>query len=185
MPWWPTRSLGFPGLSPSFAVRPTTTRVQTRPFPWLYRAHLASYPALDLLCAFAQDGLVPPWKDPSHRLGPRPTPANYSGANTGAALVTDKLLVDYYKGRVIIATYLRSSATRHFTRARSLWFLSTTNSCTWTTGLFTTCRRLTDSPSTRRQPRRLHPTRLGTLSSPSRAACVSSVDGTQGTRFTP
>ncbi|GMF51793.1 unnamed protein product [Phytophthora fragariaefolia] len=72
--------------------------------PWLYRAHLASYPDLDLLCLIATHGVIPPWKDPSSRFGVRPVPANYIGAITGATVVTDKLLADYYKGRCIIAT---------------------------------------------------------------------------------
>ncbi|KAE9272961.1 hypothetical protein PF008_g29961, partial [Phytophthora fragariae] len=72
--------------------------------PWLYRVHVASYPNLDLLCAIAQTGLIPPWKNPSTRRGSRPTPAKYPGARTGAGLVVDKLLADYYKGRAIIAT---------------------------------------------------------------------------------
>ncbi|GMF43910.1 unnamed protein product [Phytophthora fragariaefolia] len=65
--------------------------------PWLYRAHLASYPDLDLLCLIATHGVIPPWKDPSSRFGVRQVPANYT-------VVTDKLLADYYKGRCIIAT---------------------------------------------------------------------------------
>ncbi|GMF23754.1 unnamed protein product [Phytophthora fragariaefolia] len=70
----------------------------------LYRAHLASYPDTDLLCLIATHGVIPPWKDPSSRLGVRPVPANYIGAITGATVVTDKLLADYYKGRCINAT---------------------------------------------------------------------------------
>ncbi|GMF55905.1 unnamed protein product [Phytophthora fragariaefolia] len=65
--------------------------------PWLYRAHLASYPDLDLLCLIATHSVIPPWKDPSSRFGLRPVPANYIGVITGATVVTDKLLADYYK----------------------------------------------------------------------------------------
>ncbi|KAL4165626.1 hypothetical protein KRP22_014336 [Phytophthora ramorum] len=54
------------------------------------------------MCAIAQDGLGPLWKDPLTWLGARPTPANYPEARTGASLVVDKLLADYYKGRAII-----------------------------------------------------------------------------------
>ncbi|KAG7391632.1 hypothetical protein PHYPSEUDO_004134 [Phytophthora pseudosyringae] len=97
--------LGIPG---TLALFHGQTAADPRPNkalrPWLYRAHLASYPHLDLMCAIAQDGLVPPWKDPSALQGPWPTPDNYSCARTGAGLVIDKLLADYYKGRAIIGT---------------------------------------------------------------------------------
>ncbi|KAE9350617.1 hypothetical protein PF008_g6347 [Phytophthora fragariae] len=96
------------GISGTLALFRGQTATEPRPNkalrPWLYRVHLASYPNLDLLCAIAQNGLIPPWKDPSARRGLRPTPANYPGARTGAGLVVDKLLADYYKGRAIIAT---------------------------------------------------------------------------------
>ncbi|KAE9046202.1 hypothetical protein PR001_g4665 [Phytophthora rubi] len=96
------------GISGTLALFRGQTATDPRPNkalrPWLYRVHLASYPNLDLLCAIAQNGLIPPWKDPSTRRGLRPTPANYPGARTGAGLVVDKLLADYYKGRAIIAT---------------------------------------------------------------------------------
>ncbi|KAG1691651.1 hypothetical protein DVH05_026814 [Phytophthora capsici] len=72
--------------------------------PWLYRKHLATYPGLEPLCTIAQVGLTPPWLDPLGRRGVRPVPANYPGADTGAPIVTDKLLADYYNGRCIIAT---------------------------------------------------------------------------------
>ncbi|ETI40475.1 hypothetical protein PPTG_14827 [Phytophthora nicotianae INRA-310] len=58
---------------------------------WLYRTYLASYSDLELLCTIAQEGLLPPWLDPSRRRGVRPVPVNYPGADTGVSIVTDKL----------------------------------------------------------------------------------------------
>lgn len=71
--------------------------------PWLYQEYLGSYPELTLLCQIAQEGLTPPWKDPTSRAGTRPVPANYPGADTGAEIVQDNLLSDYYKGRCLVA----------------------------------------------------------------------------------
>ncbi|OWZ02333.1 hypothetical protein PHMEG_00026121, partial [Phytophthora megakarya] len=72
--------------------------------PWLYREHLHTYPQLPLLCAIASDGIVPPWTNPATRRGVRPLPDNYGGAESGATVVTDKLLADYYKGRCLVAS---------------------------------------------------------------------------------
>ncbi|KAG3233484.1 hypothetical protein PI124_g21442 [Phytophthora idaei] len=71
--------------------------------PWLYRAHLPSYPQLGVLCSIAAAGLVPPWKDAQPFRGAQPIPKNYQGANTGATIVRDKLRANYYKGRYIVA----------------------------------------------------------------------------------
>ncbi|KAG1708844.1 hypothetical protein DVH05_022465 [Phytophthora capsici] len=65
--------------------------------PWLYRKHLATYPGLE-----SREGLTPPWLNPLGRRGVHPVHANYPGADTGASIVTDKLLADYYNGRCII-----------------------------------------------------------------------------------
>ncbi|KAL3669925.1 hypothetical protein V7S43_005299 [Phytophthora oleae] len=62
--------------------------------PWIYRTHLATYPQLWLLCAIAEQGLIPPWSKPLHRRGVRPAPDNYAGAEDGVVVVLDKLLVD-------------------------------------------------------------------------------------------
>lgn len=72
--------------------------------PSLYRKHLSAYPQLELLCAIAETGLVPAWREPEDRIGTRPVPVNYPGADTGSSVVINKLLVDYYRGRCIIAT---------------------------------------------------------------------------------
>ncbi|KAG3114758.1 hypothetical protein PI125_g6143 [Phytophthora idaei] len=47
--------------------------------------------------------VVPPWINPAGRCGVRPVLDNYVGADTGASIVTDKLLTDYYKGRCLVA----------------------------------------------------------------------------------
>ncbi|OWZ02848.1 LOW QUALITY PROTEIN: hypothetical protein PHMEG_00025522 [Phytophthora megakarya] len=70
----------------------------------LYRRHLASYPDLKLLCHTADHGVVPHWYHPEARLGVRPLPNNYPSAMYGAAIVTHRLLKDYYAGRCILAT---------------------------------------------------------------------------------
>ncbi|EGZ23288.1 hypothetical protein PHYSODRAFT_295746 [Phytophthora sojae] len=69
----------------------------------LYRAHLAGYPDLPLLCSIAERGVVPHWHTPAQS-GVRPPPANYPSAEDGADVVTHRLLKDYYSGRCIIAT---------------------------------------------------------------------------------
>ncbi|OWY91108.1 hypothetical protein PHMEG_00040452, partial [Phytophthora megakarya] len=97
--------LSIAGTSALFwGQNPHDSRPNKNLRPWLYRVHLATYPHLDLLCAIAQHGLVPPWKDPVGRVGARPVPANNAGAVVGASVVVDKLLADYYKGRCIIAS---------------------------------------------------------------------------------
>ncbi|KAG2849939.1 hypothetical protein PC116_g20862 [Phytophthora cactorum] len=45
-----------------------------------------------MLRTIAEEALVPPWRDESTRRGARPLPKNYQGADTGATIVTDKLL---------------------------------------------------------------------------------------------
>ena len=72
--------------------------------PSLYRKHLSAYPQLELMCAIADTGMVPAWRSPDGCAGARPVPANYPGADTGSSVVINKLLVDYYRGRCIIAT---------------------------------------------------------------------------------
>lgn len=56
------------------------------------------------MCDIAEHGVAPRWIDPVGRRGVRPVPDNYIGALTGASIVTEKLLVDYYKGRCLIAS---------------------------------------------------------------------------------
>ncbi|GMF43655.1 unnamed protein product [Phytophthora fragariaefolia] len=57
-----------------------------------------------LLCTITTDGIVPPWVNPDARCGVRPLPDNYGSAESGAPVVIDKLLADYYKGRCLVAT---------------------------------------------------------------------------------
>ncbi|OWZ11638.1 hypothetical protein PHMEG_00015312 [Phytophthora megakarya] len=71
--------------------------------PWLYRMHLATYPQLELLCAIATEGIIPPWTSLSTRCGVRPLPDNYRGAESGEVVVTTKLLADYNRGRCLVA----------------------------------------------------------------------------------
>ncbi|ETN18024.1 hypothetical protein PPTG_03746 [Phytophthora nicotianae INRA-310] len=97
--------LGIPGVLELFRGQtPLDYRPNKALRPWLYRVHLPTYPQLELLCAIAQHGLIPHWTKSGERRGVRPVPDNYIGAVTGASIVTDKLLVDYYKGRCIIAS---------------------------------------------------------------------------------
>lgn len=71
--------------------------------PHLYRLHLASYPDLELLCSIAEHGLIPHWLSSPDRIGARPLPQNYPSALSGSAVLTHRLLQDYYRGRCILA----------------------------------------------------------------------------------
>ena len=70
--------------------------------PQRYRTYLRDYDQLDLLCAIAQHGVVPHWRHSDARVAPRPPPRNSPGADVGQAIVTHKLLVDYYAGRCVL-----------------------------------------------------------------------------------
>ncbi|KAE9034761.1 hypothetical protein PR001_g9602 [Phytophthora rubi] len=71
--------------------------------PQLYRIHLASYPDLLLLCSIAEHGVIPHWHNENPDMSTRPVSDNYLSAVAGSAVLTHRLLKDYYHGRCILA----------------------------------------------------------------------------------
>eukprot|EP00644_Phytophthora_capsici_P018706 jgi/Phyca11/132623/e_gw1.193.5.1 len=97
-------SVGIEGVLEIFRVQtPHDYRPNKALRPRLYRRHLPTYSNLRLLCQISELGVIPHWNGPSARVGIRPVPPNYPSAETGSAIVTHRLVTEYYRGRCILA----------------------------------------------------------------------------------